>query len=95
MKAERREALLSSIAKARRWVDDLVQGRAVSFAEIAARECKVERLIRLRIALAFTSPRIVAAIIDGSAPADLTVTKLANKPPYSWAAQERQVGLLR
>jgi hypothetical protein len=94
MKAEQREALLSAIAKARRWIDDLVQGRSASFAEIAAQERKVERLIRLRIALAFTSPRIVAAIIDGSSPADLTVTKLANTPPHSWAGQERQVGLL-
>ena len=94
MKAEQREALLSAIAKAQRWIDDLVQGRAVSFTEIAARERKVERLIRLRITLAFMSPRIVAAIIDGSAPADLTVTKLSSKPPHSWARQERQVGLL-
>jgi hypothetical protein len=94
MKAEQREALLSAIAKARRWIDDLMQGRAASFAEIAAWERKVERLIRLRIALAFTSPRIVAAIIDGSAPADLTVTKLASTPPHSWAGQERQVGIL-
>jgi site-specific DNA recombinase len=94
MKAEQREALLSAIAKARRWIDDLVEGRAVSFAEIAARERKVERLIRLRIALAFTSPRIVAAIIDGSAPANLTVTKLASALPHSWVEQESQVGFL-
>ena len=92
LKSERREALLIAIAKARRWIEDLAQGRTASFAEIAARERKVERLIRLRAPLAFTSPRIVTAIIDGSAPADLTVTKLASAMPHSWAEQERQIG---
>src|SRR5262249_4700530 len=35
IKAGRREALLIAIAKARRWIDDLVHGRAASFAAIA------------------------------------------------------------
>jgi hypothetical protein len=30
-----------------------------------------------------------AAIVDGTAPADLTVTGLAKALPYSWAEQER------
>jgi hypothetical protein len=43
--------------------------------------------------LAFLSPRIIAAIVDGTAPADLTVTGLAKALPYSWAEQERTIGL--
>jgi len=39
------------------------------------------------------SPRIVAALIDGSAPADLTITALAKALPCSWAEQERRLGL--
>jgi NAD(P)-dependent dehydrogenase (short-subunit alcohol dehydrogenase family) len=35
------------------------------------------RHIRLRVPLAFLSPRIVVAIVNGTAPADLTVTGLA------------------
>jgi site-specific DNA recombinase len=42
---ERREELLSAIAKARSWIEDLVQGRAASFAAIAQREGKGERHI--------------------------------------------------
>jgi hypothetical protein len=34
---------------------------------------------------AFLSPRIIAAIVDGTAPTDLTVTGLAKALPYSWA----------
>ena len=93
MKPSRRDALLIAIAKARQWIDDLAHGRADSFAAIARREGKAERHIRLLAPLAFLSPRIVAAILDGTAPASLTVTALARALPWSWAEQERRVGL--
>src|SRR6478736_2021189 len=92
IKAGRREALLIAIVKARQWIDDLAHGRAASFAVIARREGKVERHIRLLAPLAFVSPRIVSALLDGTAPADLTLTKLARALPYCWAEQERRVG---
>jgi site-specific DNA recombinase len=50
-----------------------------------------ERHIRLRAPLAFLSPRIIAVIADGAAPADFTVTSLAKALPYSWAEQERAI----
>jgi len=93
MKPESRDALLAAIGKARRWIDDIRLGRIASFAEIAEREAQGERHIRLLAPLAFVSPGIVAAIIDGSAPADLTVTGLAKALPQSWAEQEQSVGL--
>jgi hypothetical protein len=93
MRAETRDALLSAIAKARGWIDELAKGRATSFAEIAGREGKVERHVRFLAPLAFVSPRIVSAIVDGSAPTDLTVTELAKSLPYSWIAQERRLRL--
>jgi site-specific DNA recombinase len=87
----RRETLLTAIAKARQWVDDVAQGRSATFAQIARREGKVERHVRLLAPLAFLSPRIVATIIDGTAPADLTATSLARALPWSWAEQERRL----
>ena len=92
IRASRREALLIAIAKARQWIDDLAHGRAASFAVIARREGKVERHIRLLAPLAFVSPRILSALLDGTAPADLTLTKLARALPYCWAEQERRAG---
>jgi hypothetical protein len=89
MKLENREALLSAIAKARIWINLLVEGRVGSFGEIATREGKVERHIRLLASLAFVSPRIISAIIDGTAPAGLTVTGLAQPLAYSWTEQEQ------
>ena len=41
-----RDALLTAIAKARSWVDDLIEQRVQSFEEIAEREQKVVRHVR-------------------------------------------------
>src|ERR1700730_1974724 len=60
-------------------------------AGIAEREAVGERHIRLLAPLAFLSPLIIAAIADGTAPADLTVTGLAKALPYSWAEQDRAI----
>jgi site-specific DNA recombinase len=84
LKQETRDALLLAAAKARSWIDDLVSGRIRTFAEIAEREGKVERHIRLLAPLAFIPPRTLTAIIDGTGPHDATVTALAQSIPYRW-----------
>jgi site-specific DNA recombinase len=53
------------------------------------RESLGERHVRLLAPLAFVAPRIVAAIANGTAPADLTVTGLAQRLHHSWSKQER------
>jgi site-specific DNA recombinase len=84
LKPETRDAILLAIVKARTWIDDLVSGRVQSFAEIAQHEGKVERHVRLLAPLAFTPPGMLAAIIAGAAPSDLTVTALAQTIPNAW-----------
>jgi site-specific DNA recombinase len=84
LKQEARDAILLAIAKARSWIDDVASGCVRSFAEIAEREGKVERHIRLLTPLAFIPPRTLAAIIDGTGPHDATVTALAQAMPYRW-----------
>jgi site-specific DNA recombinase len=93
MAPSRRDALLTAIAKARHWADELAHGHVGSYAVLARREGKVERHIRLLLPLAFLSPRIVSGLLDGTAPAGLTVTALARALPWSWAEQERRLGL--
>jgi site-specific DNA recombinase len=95
MKPSRRESLLMALAQARSWVDELANGRLGSCAVLASREGKAERHIRLLLPLAFLSPRIVSALLDGTAPADLTIIALARTLPWSWAEQERRLGLPR
>jgi site-specific DNA recombinase len=81
--ADRRDALLAAIAKARSWIDDIIEGRANSFTEIAKQEGKVERHIRLLAPLAFVSPDTIAHITDSSFPS-VGVTELAKSVQYSW-----------
>jgi ParB-like chromosome segregation protein Spo0J len=92
MKPASRDALLTAIAKARSWIEDIVAGRLSSLAEIAAREGRVERHIRLLAPLAFVSPGVLLEIADGSPSATLGVTSLATALPHSWS---QQVGSFR
>jgi site-specific DNA recombinase len=92
MTAAERDALLTAIAKARAWIEDLTDGRVASFAEIARREGKVERHIRLLAPLAFVAPTIVADIADRVIPT-LGVTKFAKRLAYAWSRQHREANL--
>ena len=88
---ETHSGLLEAIAKARLWIDDLVKGRAQSLAEIAHREGKVERHIRLLAPLAFVSPPVILAVLDGVAPPfKLNVTSVAAALPHLWTEQMRR-----
>jgi DNA invertase Pin-like site-specific DNA recombinase len=89
-----REKLLSVITRATKWVDGVRSGEVASFDEIAAEEGVGDRHVRWLVPLAFLSPTILTAIIDGSAPAGLNVATLAKALPHSWSAQESNSGLV-
>jgi len=89
MTAMERDALLTAIAKARAWIQDLTEGRATSFGDIAKREGNVERHIRLLAPLAFISPSLVADIVDGAAPVS-PITSLAKQLDYCWSRQRHR-----
>jgi hypothetical protein len=91
MKPGSRETLLIAVAKARKWVKGIERGQ--TFADIAVGEGKAERHIRHLARLAFVSPRIITAIIDGTAPAGITATTLMAGLSHSWAEQEQRISL--
>jgi site-specific DNA recombinase len=93
--SDARETLLNAIAKARHWIDDITSGSVKSFADIATKEKKVERHIRLLAPLAFVAPSIVQSIIEGTAPANLTVTELAKSSVHSWRRQHHLLKVSR
>ena len=67
-RVENRDILLKAIVKARAWIQDLAEGRVTSFDEIAKREGKVERHIRLLAPLTFVPPSAITDIADGVFP---------------------------
>ena len=71
--------LLDATARAYRWSNDLLAGRARSIGEIARREHLTSRHVRRVMRLAFLAPRIVEAIVDGRQPADLSTLAMTQR----------------
>jgi len=65
MKVEDRTRILRAIAKARSWMGELTASAIGSTDAIANRESLTERSVRMTLSLAFLSPSIVKAIVDG------------------------------
>jgi hypothetical protein len=85
-------ALLKAIARAHRWFEELVSGRATSLAEIACRQGVTDRYVARLIRLAFLAPNIVEAIAERGELADLKLTPHVDLP-LNWTTQKRVVGL--
>ena len=87
--------LLKLIARAHRWFDDLVSGRAASMVEIGKREKVDKRYISRVVRLAFLAPEIVEQIVIGCQPPEFTAQSLLNNKtelPYAWEAQHKVLG---
>ena len=87
--------LLNATARAYRWSNDLLAGRARSIGEIARREHLTARHVRRMMRLAFLAPRIVEAIAEGRQPADLSTIAMTQRielPPL-WTAQEQALDI--
>ncbi len=79
--AKAREALLAAIGRARVWLKKLTDGETIS--DIAKRDGRSERQIRILLNLAFLPPSQVKVILDGSVPVD-TITNVARSVPVEW-----------
>jgi site-specific DNA recombinase len=92
MDEAKRSGLLTAIARSKEWVDTIVKDPATDIGTIAKRENLAGRHVRFLAPVAYLSPRIIEAIAEGRAPADLTVTRLVRNLPIVWAEQEKQLG---
>ncbi|WP_109312170.1 hypothetical protein [Ruegeria sp. AU67] len=83
--------LRSMLIRAHGWARDLKAG--VQLMEIARSESVPGAFIRTRAQLAFLSPKIPAAILDGTQPPELTLKRLVSVThPLDWTEQQRQFG---
>ena len=85
---QKRDAVIDAIARSRRWVQRLTDEPALTTQELAREDKIAERYLRHVLPLAFLSPRIVKAIIDGTAPAHLSVASLTHAIPFRWDDQD-------
>jgi len=85
------QEILTMIAQARRWMAGLIDGSLASTDAIAESEGMGERNVRKLLPLACLSPTIIRAIADGTAPGNLTVSRVTAALPHDWAGQERRL----
>jgi site-specific DNA recombinase len=82
--------LIKAIARGRAWFEELATGRVRSLQELAKRDGITRRYIRRLVNLAFLSPQLVEAILQGRQPAELTATRLTELDlPLDWTEQRR------
>jgi site-specific DNA recombinase len=89
-------ALLKAIARARRWFEEVASGRVPSLTALARREGLAKRYVARLTKLAFIAPSIVEAIVEGRAPAALSLQMLMDNRvslPLGWKDQERLLEL--
>lgn len=84
------QALLAGIARSRRWMTELLAGSG-GIAALAEQSSVEQRHLRRLLPLACLSPRIVEAIAEGTAPANLTLSTLSSALPHDWAQQEQRL----
>jgi site-specific DNA recombinase len=92
IRAETRAKLVASIARGRRWLDEIVTGGVADVEQIAAREKCSVRKVNMTISLAFLAPDLVKAAIEGRLPRGIGVARLCDAPA-EWSRQYRMLGL--
>ncbi len=89
---DEQQSLTRSIAQGRGWPKEVVAG--VNIAEIAARESRSERMIRMTLSLAFLEPKLVRAALVGALPRGISTRRLIDASKL-WHDQWPQIGLSR
>ena len=92
IRSDTRLALVTSIACSRRWLDEIVTGVVANVEQVAAREKCSVRQVNMTISLAFLSPTLVKAAIDGRLPRGIGIARLRDAPA-EWSKQHAMLGL--
>ena len=92
IRSENRATLIASIARGRRWLDELIGDPTASTESIAKRESCSVRKVNMTISLAFLAPDLVRAAIEGRLPHGMGVARLTDLPA-EWSLQYAILGL--
>jgi len=91
IRSETRATLVTSIARGRRWLKELVSDPTASAERIAKREGCSGRTVNMTISLAFLAPDLVQAAIEGRLPRGMGVARLCDMPA-EWSRQYDLLG---
>lgn len=85
IRSETRATLVASIARGRRWLDEIISDPSANAETIAARESCSIRKVNMMISLAFLAPHLVKAAIEGRLPHGMGVVRLCDCQPNGFA----------
>ena len=94
IRAENRATLVASIARGRRWLNELTTDAKATAESIAKREGCSARKVNMTVSLAFLAPNLVRAAIEGRLPHGMGVTRLVTCRPSGPANTKCLVFLL-
>jgi site-specific DNA recombinase len=92
LRSETRAALVTSIARGRRWLNELVTNPTANAESIAKHEGCSPRKVNMTVSLAFLAPDLVKAAIEGRLPHGMGVARLFDMP-VEWCRQYQMLGL--
>jgi site-specific DNA recombinase len=85
-------ALVETIARGRAWFEELASGRARTLQELARRDGNSRRYIRRLVGLAFLTPQLVEAILQGRQPVELTAARPTELDlPLGWTKKHKRL----
>jgi hypothetical protein len=87
-----RDGFIKALRDAHRWLDELPVDPTQTIESLAIREDKSERSIRMTLSLAFMSPALAEAAMEGRLPRGFCVKRLTDLPML-WSEQWRALGL--
>ncbi len=91
---EPNRTLIRALARARRWMAELIEGKHPSVEALAKAYHTDKRYVARHLPLACLSPAIIDASLDGRQPVELTTWDLLNRvdTPFAWTDQARRLG---
>jgi hypothetical protein len=92
MRTKARVGFVKAFGAAHRWLDELLSDANTSLDSLAVREGKSERSIRMTLSLAFLSPVLAEAAMDGRLPRGFSIRRLTELPVL-WSEQWTALGL--
>jgi site-specific DNA recombinase len=86
------EALIQAIVRAHVWMHSLREGIYQSIEDLADTNRMHPKVVRQALRLAYLSPDVTAAVLEGRQPAGLALAQIPKLLPLKWTEHQRLLG---
>jgi site-specific DNA recombinase len=83
----RDQGLIQAVVRANAWLQQLADGKHQSVEELAEANSIHRKVVRQALRLAYLSPEITSAIMEGRESAVLSLARIPKLLPLSWTVQ--------